>query len=146
MSAVQLPQRTQPLELEMDLASLASQAAIELDDLLLGRRTDLSVVSVLVDKISAGLPKGKPFDTTTVVAIQRALIDTPGSKQATTVSELQTSADEVTKRLSNLLTQANSQSQGTNIEQLRSFCVALSKHSTALQRSPYDRREHPFQR
>src|SRR2546427_204701 len=102
MSAVhQVPQ---PLELEMDLASLASQAAIELDDLLLGRRKELTAVRVLVEKISAGLPQGKPFDTTTVVAIQRALIDTPGSKQATTVSELQTSAAELTKRLSNLVT------------------------------------------
>ena len=48
-----------PLELEMDLASLASQAAIELDDLLLGRRKDLTAVGVLVDKIAAGLPEGK---------------------------------------------------------------------------------------
>ena len=135
----------QPLELEMDLASLASQAAIELDDLLLGRRKDLTAVGVLVDKIAAGLPEGKPLDATTVVAVQRALIDTPGSKQTTTVSELQSSAAEMTARLSGLITESDVKAPNL-LEQLRSFCVALSKHSTALQRSPYDRREHPFQR
>jgi hypothetical protein len=135
----------QPLELEMDLASLASQAAIELDDLLLGRRKDLTAVGVLVDKIAAGLPQGKPLDATTVVAVQRALIDTPGSKQTTTVSELQSSAAEMTARLSGLITESDVKAPNL-LEQLRSFCVALSKHSTALQRSPYDRREHPFQR
>jgi hypothetical protein len=135
----------QPLELEMDLASLASQAALELDDLLLGRRKDLTAVGVLVDKIAAGLPEGKPLDATTVVAVQRALIDTPGSKQTTTVSELQSSAAEVTARLSGLITGSDVKAPNL-LEQLRSFCVALSKHSTALQRSPYDRREHPFQR
>ncbi len=135
----------QPLELEMDLASLASQAAIELDDLLLGRRKDLTAVGVLVDKIAAGLPQGKPLDATTVVAVQRALIDTPGSKQTTTVSELQSSAAEMTARLSGLITESDVKAPSL-LEQLRSFCVALSKHSTALQRSPYDRREHPFQR
>jgi hypothetical protein len=134
-----------PLELEMDLASLASQAAIELDDLLLGRRKDLTAVGVLVDKIAAGLPEGKPLDATTVVAIQRALIDTPGSKQTTTVSELQSSAAEMTARLSGLITEEDVKGSDV-LERLRSFCVALSKHSTALQRSPYDRREHPFQR
>src|SRR6266487_4599571 len=136
-----LHQVPQPLELEMDLASLASQAAIELDDLLLGRRKELTAVSVLVDKIAAGLPKGKPLDATTVVAIQRALIDTPGSKQTTTVSELQHSAAEMTARLSALVAGTDVESQSVNLEQLRAFCVALSKHSTALQRSPYDRRE-----
>lgn len=135
----------QPLELEMDLASLASQAAIELDDLILGRRKDLTAVGVLIDKIAAGLPEGKPLDATTVVAIQRALIDTPGSKQTTTVSELQSSAAEMTARLSGLITGGDVKAADV-LEQLRSFCVALSKHSTALQRSPYDRREHPFQR
>ena len=135
----------QPLELEMDLASLASQAAIELDDLLLGRREELTAVAVLVDKIAAGLPEGKPLDATTVVAVQRALIDTPGSKQTTTVSELQSSAAEMTARLSGLITGVDVKAPNV-LEQLRSFCVALSKHSTALQRSPYDRREHPFQR
>ena len=134
-----------PLELEMDLASLASQAAIELDDLLLGRRKDLTAVGVLVDKIAAGLPEGKPLDATTVVAIQRALIDTPGSKQTTTVSELQSSAAEMTARLSGLITEEDVKGSDV-LERLRAFCVALSKHSTALQRSPYDRREHPFQR
>jgi hypothetical protein len=134
-----------PLELEMDLASLASQAAIELDDLLLGRRKDLTAVGVLVDKIAAGLPEGKPLDATTVVAIQRALIDTPGSKQTTTVSELQSSAAEMTARLSGLITEEDVKGSDVLVR-LRSFCVALSKHSTALQRSPYDRREHPFQR
>ena len=135
----------QPLELEMDLASLASQAAIELDDLLLGRRKDLTAVGVLIDKIAACLPQGKPLDATTVVAVQRALIDTPGSKQTTTVSELQSSAAEMTARLSGLITESDVNAPNL-VEQLRSFCVALSKHSTALQRSPYDRREHPFQR
>jgi hypothetical protein len=137
----------QPLELEMDLASLASQAAIELDDLFLGRRKDLTAVGVLVDKIAAGLPEGKPLDATTVVAVQRALIDTPGSKQTTTVSELQSSAAEMTARLSGLINGGDVKPPAPDVlEQLRSFCVALSKHSTALQRSPYDRREHPFQR
>jgi hypothetical protein len=60
----------EPLELEMDLASLASQAAIELDDLLLGRREELAAVGVLIDKIRAGLPHGQPLDTTTVVAME----------------------------------------------------------------------------
>jgi hypothetical protein len=135
----------EPLELEMDLASLASQAAIELDDLLLGRREELAAVGVLIDKIRDGLPHGQPLDTTTVMAMQRAFIDTPGSKETNTVSELQTNAAELMARLSGIVAGAKNQ-QATALEQLRSFCVALSKHSTALQRSPYDYQEHPFQR
>ena len=79
---------SEPLELEMDLASLASQAAIDLDDLLLGRGKELTAVKVLAEKIASSLPSGQTIDATTAVAVQRALIETPGLSQSTTVNEL----------------------------------------------------------
>lgn len=135
----------EPLELEMDLASLASQAAIDLDDLLLGRRKELMAVKVLAAKIAASLPSGQTMDATTAVAVQRALIETPGLPQSTTVNELLNSAAELTARLSKLVSEPEPKDT-EEVRQLRSFCVALSRSSTVLQGSPYDRPEHPFRR
>ena len=136
----------EPLELEMDLASLASQAAIDLDDLLLGRRKELNAVRVLAKQIATNLPSGQAMDPTTAVAVQRALIETPGLPQSTTVSELLTSAAKLTSRLSELVGKQEPTDNVDEVKQLRSFCLALSRNSTALQRSPYDRPDHPFRR
>jgi hypothetical protein len=143
---VQASTSPEPLELEMDLASLASQAAIDLDDLLLGRRKELTAVKVLAEKIAASLPLGQTMDATTAVAVQRALIETPGLPQTTTVNELVNSAAELTARLSKLVAKPEPKENPDEVKQLRSFCVALSRSSTALQGSPYDRPEHPFRR
>lgn len=135
-----------PLELEMDLGSLASQAAIQLDDLLLGRSQQLGALRVLADKIIEGLPQDEPLDAATVVAVQRALVDTAGSVPSKTVSELQVRAAELSRKFLEIVGNTSQATMEQDLRQLRSFCVALSRHSAALQRSPYDWTEFPHQR
>lgn len=130
-------------KVEMDLASLASQAAIALDELALGRRTELTAITELVQKVQASLPSHQSIDVPTAVAVQRALVALPEAAHGTTVNELLDSASELTKRLSNLV--ANDEHQDIEeIKRLRSFCVALSRSAMSLEGSPYDRPEHPF--
>ena len=68
--------------LESDLASLACQTAIEMDNLILGRLTTLDAANRLISAISESIPKdGDPFsptsllDPTVVLAFNRAIGD-----------------------------------------------------------------------
>lgn len=132
-----------PLELEMDLASLASLAAIELDDLLLGRRKQFDAVQLLAQRIASGVPDGQPLDDSTVVAMHHALIEDP-SGAPTTMTELKTTAAVLSDQMAKLVGEDTNNAMDL-IKKLRSFCVALSKHSMAIHRSPYDEKEDPHQ-
>ena len=127
---------------QIDLASLASRAAIELDNLILNRPTSLEAARGLAEKLAEQMhsSKGKNVpDISTVVALRRALIETPGLASATTLDELVKNAAAVTGWLSNAGPDAKA-----DLKSLRTFCVALSREATASQRSPFERPEQPF--
>lgn len=125
---------------QIDLASLASRAAIELDNLMLKRPTSLEAAQRLAARLSERIPStpaSKIPDIATVVALRRALIETPGFTEATTLDELVKNAAQVT----GLLSKAGPE---VDLKLLRTFCVALSREATAAQRSPFERPEQPF--
>ena len=125
----------------VDLASLASQAAIALDDLVLERAADLSAVKVLADSIKSDLGEQASMDLRTAVALQHALIAVPGGKRSRTVPELLSNAGEFVTRL--LRVSENGHSKDVEeLEKLRDLCVALSRSATVLAGPLYDRSKH----
>jgi hypothetical protein len=125
-----------------DLAALASRAAIELDNLMLNRPTSLDAARGLAERLGEQMHSSTGMnvpDISTVVALRRALIETPGLTSATTLDELVKNAVAVTGWLSTAGPNAT-----VDLESLRKFCVALSREATASQRSPFERPEQQF--
>lgn len=125
--------------LEPNLSLLASRAAIELDNHLLGKPTDFEAVQLLAEQLEAA--------TETVVGSKerRALIDTP------TVSVLSNALDSCSLGVCSLAELADAAWKTANdlyntettedhrrVEQLRSFCVFLATNARSLRRSIQD--------
>lgn len=120
-----------------DFCLIASQAAIDLDNLLLGKRTNLSSVKELVQilKTHTGSPGA-------LTLVSHAMNESDYSPRPKTVAELVEQASTVVGDLE----QANS-SAVPNISKLRHFCAALSEYSACnLQRVYSSRARHPFRR
>ena len=144
-------------ERDTDLALLACDAATELDELVLGRSDTLNAVHLLAAKISKVFLSSKGaaaqvawVEPAAIVVMKQAIDDAiMPKKPITTVPELAQEAEKIEKRLSSL---GNDQSglklQNTqDLEEMRSFCLALSKHASAQGRPLYDRRpDRPFRR
>ena len=141
----------------LDLASLACDAAIELDNLILGRSEALDAVHRLATTISEVLSSTAQtsaqiawLDPTTVVVMKRAIDDSIAPKTpVTTVPELVQEANKIKKRLIGL--EGNTSSlklqDMKDIEQMRAFCLALSKRASAQGQPLYDRKpDRPFRR
>lgn len=120
---------------------LACQAAIELDNMLLGRPTDASAVgrlgqklgqSVAGDATSASVPRLADMRRTLAL---HAAVRRIGSVDQSTVSGLQ----EVTRALAQQLCSVGSQSLHDDLVKLRSFCVALSRAAVVSERPVLER-------
>lgn len=157
MPSLPVAEETELWELEDDLSSVACHAAIELDNLLLGRTTDLKEVQRLIHTIADVIPTvEEPSSTapmlknaTTVVLIKRALHDSHPGTSVTKVDELVTHAKLIAESLNQLVinTDAFTEKQPDELLRMRSFCVALSKHALGSERSRYQTKpEHPFRR
>lgn len=141
-------------QLENDLPSVACQAAIELDNLIIGRSIGLEAAKRLSSIISQSLPSRSEactqqcwFDPTTAVAMHRAITDTQVPLES--FEELLRKTGEILGDLGKLGDDPNAfKAQGAKtLPMMRAFCLALSKHASALQQSFDDQMpDHPFRR
>lgn len=144
-------------ELESDLPSLASQAAIELDNLILGRSSQVEAIRRLALRIGESVERdAEPasalsrLDPKTVVVIKRAIDDALRlNAPLTTVDELVHETGKIRERLERVSQnpQALQQHGIDSLKQMRAFCLALSRRASAHEQSMDDRKPpHPFRR
>jgi hypothetical protein len=152
--ATAIPARDQLDEVQEDLASLASRAAVELDHIVLGRvdrAGDLSAVTRLATSLRDWSDVNQPaapdsaLNPTTAVVLHRALNEYTGHKAPTQLQEILDKAAEVTERLTTVAKQPASL-DGMEVIRLRTFCIDLSKQALAALRSPYDDPQNAFHR
>jgi hypothetical protein len=154
MSILQDAEDLSARRLEGDLASLACQAAIELDNLILDRSTTLDSVRRLVATIAESVPESMDvfspsslLDPTAVLVLNRAIGDTVPGKAPTRVDELVRQASRMMQQLSEMIANPGHSrvSRLPELKQMRSLCLAVSKHASAATPSPEERiPEHPF--
>ena len=136
MPVLQQPQDLGTWQLESDLASLACQAAIEFDNLILDRPTAFDSASRLVSAIRESLPQNSdPFspnsllDPTAVLIVNRAIGDAIPGEPLTRVDALVRRSARLMQQLTDLI--ANPQCSRANrlseLKLMRSLCLALSK-------------------
>ena len=154
MSILQQAQDLGAWRLESDLASLACQAAIELDNLILDRPTAFESASRLVSAITESVPENSdPFspnsllDPTVVLIVNRAIGDAIPGEPPTRVDDLVRCAARLMQELSDLIADPGRSRANRlpELKQMRLLCLALSKCAAAAMLSPEDRfPEHPF--
>ena len=130
---------------EIDLSSLACDAAIELDNLILGKNSNTRAVRCLADLVLESLsvkPKS-PMDAAllnpaTVAVMHRAIDDSMTfSNPLTTVNQVIKEAGKIHKRFKSVSDNPDMcrQQDPNGLVEMRTFCLALSKHASAYDRS-----------
>lgn len=135
-------------DLESDPSSLASQAAVELDNLLRGRGTRVSAVLRLAELITEEF-SGAAHRATTVGVMKRAISESNFSPHPLTkVEDVRKEAEQVAESLKRIATEAASygQEHSQETERMRSFCVAYSIQRSATDRPRNDKPQHPYRR
>jgi hypothetical protein len=139
-------------ELENDLASVAAQAALELDHHALGRPIGFAATQRLVDLISNAVTDvAQPespnslLNPATAVALGKAIDDAVHAGQITTtrLEDLIVQAAQFKNRLAAVV---GNPGQATSAEKkaLRDFCVALSRQADAVESATRYRSDHPL--
>jgi hypothetical protein len=151
LSAVTPPQSNLGLRiLDPDLPFLASEAAIDIDNLLSNRSEDLTAIRCLAERLrnsieSSGIG-GSPrslMDPATLTVLGEAVAETVGSESLQKVEDLLGEA----AKIANSLSSGNPRENPLELEQARDFCVALSKAAIAYTKSIRDLQpSHPFRR
>jgi hypothetical protein len=135
--------------LESDFASLGSQAAIALDKLVLGEEAETEAVERLVDRISVSmevpisdwLTSRRPvseslISPTTVVLMTEAMGESRLAQDLKTVGEVVKQTRDVASRLRKVLEQHGIENDNKReLEELRAFCLALSRKASASEPS-----------
>jgi hypothetical protein len=138
-----------------DLASLACDAAIELDNLILDRAREVAAVRKLSDRLAKELPDAPDFsslkhlvDPSTLVVMSRAILETPWAGQASEVQELTRAAGKIAQRLLSVSSDPGaSRADIPGLEQLRTFCLALSRRAAAARGSAIETKTpHPYRK
>jgi hypothetical protein len=121
------------------LATVACEAAIELDNLVRGRSESTGSIRKLADRLTKELPEASDLssikhliDPSTVIVMSGAIRELlcPGPMRG--VQDLTRAAGKVAQRL--LLISGNpagSRGDLTSLEELRDFCLALSRRAAA---------------
>ncbi len=137
------------LELDSDLASLASQAAIELDNVLLERAGGLSAVGRLAQMIYATVPAEETswqihyLDIGNTIAVNRAVATLTGSSTGTQLRQLLERARDIAARLSAL---PEHEERHVELKDLRAFCLELSRQAASSRRIANETASHPYRR
>lgn len=145
---------TPDVALGEDLASLACNAAIELDNLLIGQRPPLLAVRKLAYRLTKDLPiapdaaSGKFLvDPSTVVVMNRVIRESSWLGRPSQVQELTQAAGKVAKQLLAVSSDPNALADTGSLEQLRTFCLTLSRRAAASRGSAMETRPpHPFRK
>jgi C4-dicarboxylate-specific signal transduction histidine kinase len=144
-------------ELETSLPSLASQAAAELDNLLLGKSNQVDALRRLSAQIAESIVNvdqpdapGSLIDPSAVVVMHRAIGETNTTGvRMTTIHDLIHEATRITQGLESIgRDPEGTKSQAVSvIEKMRDFCLVLSRLASAHEQSVLERRpSHPFRR
>lgn len=136
--------------LDPNLPFLASEAAIELDGLLLGRKTELNSVLNLASQLrntfktsSDGLTT-RSFMDPAIISVLGGAFNNSGAHRVTSLRDLLTEAISLADEL---VATKETMSNRDNIEWLRAFCVSLSRLTSAYHKSIFDLKpQHPFKR
>ncbi len=154
-NAEPMPKDFEYWDMEGDLRSVANQAAIEIDNVIIDHANRLEAVRRLGQMLSSAVSQVENPDApnsnlnpTTAIAVTCALSD---SRQLhiTQLNELMLHTNEITQDLQRLATDPVRFKAGEmeNLVKMRSFCLALSKRAAAIGGALIDRKpEHPFRR
>ena len=124
-----------------DLPSLACSAATEIDNLVLGRETDLAATRQIVSLIDKDFAMESVssssvsllLDPVTTVIMTQAMVDTsPLSAQLSTIEQVAKEGQKFKQRLQNVLDDPAKQST-EELREMCSFCLALSKCASIQQ-------------
>ncbi len=138
-----------------DLASLACNAAIELDNLILGRSPALDAVRKLSYRLTEELPNATDLaspkylvDPSTVVVLSRVIRESSWAAQPSEVQELTRTAGEIAQRLLAVSDDPATESgDATGLQRLRSFCLVLSKRVASARGPAVETRPpHPYRK
>ena len=136
--------------LDPQLPTLASNAAVELDLLINGEPAELNAVSQLGDRLRQTLDKpqadqparGLHIDTETEAILGQAFT-IAGADAKTIVADLIQKTEEIAEQLST----AEAETETTELELQRAFCLALCECASAFRQMAFDvRPPHPYRR
>jgi hypothetical protein len=139
-----------------DLPSIACQAAIELDNLILDRGRSLPAVAELSNRLAEEVPNvpdlNSPLslvDPSTVVALHGTFQEAPTTGPSDDIADLIQRASEIVKRL--MMASNNPQAaRFADLEELRKlkeFCLILSRRAAAASGDPDEAGPpHPYRR
>ena len=127
--------------LDPELPFLASQAAIELDNLLLGRSVKLDAVNCLAERLENSIEQDSGagdrrllMDSATVSAVSVALAES-GASNLRTLDDLASEAWQIADDLQN---SNDDGSDEAKVSRLRTFCTSLARSAVARERAFYD--------
>lgn len=135
--------------LDPDLPILASDAAIALDDLLHKRHCNFKSVLSLAERLQKSFTiipsngqRSSLLDPATLAVLGEAI-----NKSGPRVTKIEDLIDKAFLIADVLMTKTNTSGNRKELEWARSFCVALSRLTSAYHKSVYDMRpSHPFRR
>lgn len=136
-----------------DLASLACQAALEFDNLILKRSSQLNAASELfaqirqrVTDVAQPASASSLLDPTTAVVLNRAVKDVSGPTDGQ-LEQLLVQIREMSEIVTGLTTaDPSAEKNVVQLGKLRTFCLAVSRHASAVWPNPFERPEQPFRR
>lgn len=126
--------QTDASDFDLNLASLASRAAIALDNLSLGRDFNRAAIRVLAEQGQTRLAEGIP-DRVTTLAIFGAMRSRIDAAPSMIGEEFYQNAKTLFDRLLKL---DENRPGPTELAELRNFCVDLSRSVSALLSSPFE--------
>ncbi len=139
-----------------DLPSVACQAAMELDNLILGRNSSLRGVAELSNRLTEEVPDvpdlNSPLslvDPSTVVALHGTLQEACITGPSDNITDLTRRAGEIVQRLKTVSAdpQAARSADLEGLRKLKDFCLILSRRAAAASGDPEEARPpHPYRR
>jgi hypothetical protein len=134
--------------LDPDLPFLASEAAVDIENLLANKSPSLSAVRKLAQRLRSaiepargGTPPRSLMDPATLTVVAEAVAQS--ATQPLTLDDLLAQADKIAASLS----RQNLTEVRNELTNARDFCVALSRAAVAYRESIYDLRpSHPYRR
>lgn len=136
--------------LDLDLPFLATEAAIDIDNLISNRSKEMTSIRLLAEKLrnsvevhSTGEPPSSLMDPATLTILGEAVARAAGEGYSKKVDDLLTEAFNIGTELSS----ADPTKDIKALERARDFCVALSTAVVAYHKSISDLTpQHPFRR
>lgn len=143
--------RTTCWPVDIDLPSLSCHAAAELDNIILGRATDLAATRQLTKLLSEDVSPGSLLptpssllpDPVTAVIMTQAIDDALLSvSPLSTLHEVAAEAKKIQHRLQSVVDAPQMQDE-KDLREMRSFCLALSKRASTRQQQGFETWEPP---